>query len=91
MSKHEELSNKLDEITPENLEKLINNSIAEALTLREMRTEIRFLFEWRKEMERHAPTKLDRVTSTGKSIFGCCLTEVEARQIVPNRRVPQEW
>jgi hypothetical protein len=91
LSKHEELSKKLDEITPENLEELIDNSIAEALTLREMRTEIRFLFEWRTKMERHAPTKLERVTSTGKSIFGCCLAEVGARQIVPNRRVPREW
>lgn len=57
--KNEEVSTKLDQITPEKIEELVKNSIAEAPILVEMRSEVKFLFEWRKKFERQAPTKLD--------------------------------
>jgi chromosome segregation ATPase len=57
--KNEEVSTKLDQITPEKIEELVKNSIAEAPILLEMRSEIKFLFEWRKNLQHHAPTKLD--------------------------------
>lgn len=56
LRKNEELSTKLDDITPEKLKCLVNKSIAEASILLEMRSEIKFLFEWRKKLERHAST-----------------------------------
>ena len=57
--KNEEVSTKLDQNTPEKIEELVKNSIAEAPILLAMRSEVKFLFEWRKKLERHAPTKLD--------------------------------
>ena len=57
--KNEEVSTKLDQITPEKIEELVRNSIAEAPILVEMRSEVKFLFEWRKKFEQQAPTKLD--------------------------------
>jgi two-component system CheB/CheR fusion protein len=45
LCKNDELSMKLDKVTPEKLKELVNNSIAEAPILLEMRSEVKFLFE----------------------------------------------